>query len=254
MEGKKASFLPPGGEVGEMEDQLPRLFSPLPGEKVLRVLRPERLAFLPHFLAAGILLGLGLVLCRFYLPLGALLLAAGAVGLVALLFYSRAFTYYLTNRRILLYRKFITISSRNIQYDDLSDVVVQQGILGRLLGFGNVIPITKSGLGLGMRGWQAGGGWRAGGPIVVGGPVSGEVTPLASPSTCLYGVREPLEVKDLIFKHQEEYAEAPYLKRIARAVEKPEAPKEGRYCPFCGSPVGVRGARYCPSCGRGLKG
>ena len=236
-----------------MENQLPQAFSPLPGEKVVRVLKPERLAFFAYFLLAGVLLGLGLVLSRFYLPLGALFLALGAVGFVALLFYSRAFTYYLTNKRILLYRKFITISSRNIQYDDLSDVVVQQGILGRLFGFGNVIPITKSGLGLGMWGWQAGGGWRAGGSIVVGGPVSGEVIPFASPSTCLFGVRNPFEIKDLIFKHQEEYAEAPYLKRIAKAVEKSTAPK-GKHCPFCGSPVGVKGARYCPSCGKELKG
>ncbi len=235
---------------------LPKVFSPLPDEKVLRVLRPERLAFLWLFVGAGILVVLGLVLLLFYLPLGLFLAALGALCLLASFFYSRAFTYYLTTKRILLYRKFITISSRQIQYDDLSDVVVEQGIVGRLFGFGNVIPITKSGLGTGMRGWQMGGGWggRTTGPIVVGGPVAGEVAPYASPSTCLYGVREPFEVKDLIFRHQEEYAEAPYLKRIARAVEeKPGAPKGLRYCPFCGSPLGIEGARFCPSCGKEVR-
>ncbi|MEM2866780.1 MAG: PH domain-containing protein [Candidatus Hadarchaeales archaeon] len=238
------------------EQILPKVFSTLPDEKVLRVLRPERLAFLWLFLGMGVLTAVGVAFLPFFLPVGLFLTAMGVLGFVASFLYSGAFTYYLTSKRILLYRKFITISSRQIQYDDLSDVVVDQGIVGRLFGFGNVIPITKSGLGTEMRGWQMGGGWggRTTGPIVVGGPIVGEVAPSASPSTCLYGVKEPFEVKDLIFKHQEEYAEAPYLKRIAKAVEeKPGAVKGPKYCPFCGSPLGVEGARFCPSCGKEVR-
>lgn len=217
---------------------LPKVFSPLPDEKVLKVLRPERLAFLWLFLAMGLLTAVGIAFLLFFLPVGLFVTAVGALCLVASFFYSGAFTYYLTSKRILLYKRFITISSRQVQYDDLSDVVVDQGILGRLFGFGNVIPITKSGLGTAMVGWQTGG--------TAGGPIAGEVVPSASPSTCLYGIREPFQVKDLIFKHQEEYAEAPYLKRIAKAVEED-------LCPHCGSPLGVRGARFCPSCGREVR-
>lgn len=237
------------------EKALPQFFSPLPDEKVLKILKPERLAFLWLFAGMGILTILGMILLLFYLPIGIFLTIIGFLGFIASFLYSGAFTYYLTTKRILLYRKFITISSRQIQYDDLSDVIVDQGIIGRLFGFGNVIPITKSGLGTEMRGWQMGGGWGGRtGPIVVGGPVVGEVAPSASPSTCLYGVRNPFELKDLIFKYQEEYAEAPYLKRIARAVEeKPGAIKGMKYCPFCGSSLEVKGARFCPFCGKEVK-
>jgi len=233
------------------EKALPKVFSPLPDEEVLRVLKPERMAFLWLFLGVGVLMGLGLVFFRFFPPVGLFLTAVGILGLLITFFYSGAFTYYLTTKRIILYRRFITISSRQIQYDDLSDVMVDQGIIGRLFGFGNVIPITKSGLGTEMRGWQMGGGWGGAGPIVVAGPMVGEIAPSTSPSTCLYGIKNPFEIKDLIFKYQEEYAEAPYLKRIAKTVEeKPGAIKGMRYCPFCGSKLEVEGARFCPSCGK----
>lgn len=240
-----------------MEKVVPSLpFSPLPEEKILQTLKPQRLAFLVYFIAAGFLLIIGIWLSSLFLPLGILFIIIWGVMTLALVFYSKAFTYFLTNKRIIIYRKFITISSRQVQYDDLSDVVVDQGIIGRIFGFGNVIPITKSGFGLGMRGWQTGVGRRVGrGPIVVGGPIGGISVPVASPSTCIYGVKEPFAVKDLIFKHQEEYAEAPYLKKISEAVEaKPGKLAGMRYCPFCGGEVGVAEAKFCPSCGKKLSG
>ncbi|MFN4132897.1 MAG: PH domain-containing protein [Candidatus Hadarchaeales archaeon] len=229
-------------------------FSLLPEEELLRALKPERLAFLAYFLLAGIFFIIGLISLAFFPPVGAFLLLLAIISIIALIFYSKAFTYFLTNKRIIIYKKFITISSRQIQYDDISDVVVDQGIIGRLFGFGNVIPITKSGLGLGMRGWQTGVGGRVGsGPIVVGGPVSGTTIPIATPSTCIYGVKEPFAIKDLVFKYQEEYAEAPYLKRITKAVEGGSKKLPGvKYCPFCGSEIGVSGAKFCPSCGKKL--
>ena len=236
-----------------MAEVLP--FSLLPEEKVLETLKPERLAFFISFFAGGffIFIGICLSIVLHYL-MGAPFILLGGIIFVATIFYSRAFTYFLTNKRIVIYKKFITISTRQIQYDDISDVVVDQGIFGRIFGFGNVIPITKSGLGLGMQGWQTGMGWRTGrGSIVVGGPVGGVVHPVASPTTCIYGVKNPFAVKDLIFKHQEEYAEAPYLKRIAKAVEeKPEKLSGAKYCPFCGAEIGVAKANFCHSCGKKL--
>ncbi|MEM3401708.1 MAG: PH domain-containing protein [Candidatus Hadarchaeales archaeon] len=229
-------------------------FSLLPDEKLLKTLKPERLAFLAYFILAGIFFVSGIAVSTFFPPVGAFLILLAVVLIVALIFYSRAFTYFLTNKRIVIYKRFITISSRQIQYDDLSDVVVDQGIIGRLFGFGNVIPITKSGLGLGMRGWQTGvGGSMRSGPIIVGGPVGGTTVPVATPSTCIYGVKEPFAIKDLVFKYQEEYAEAPYLKRITKAVEGGGKKLSGaKYCPFCGSEIGVSGAEFCPFCGKKL--
>lgn len=225
----------------------------LPREKLLKTLKPERLAFLGHFVLAGIMLLVGSILLVYFWEFGVLLTLLGAIGIVAVIFYSQAFTYYLTDKRIVIYRKFITISSRQIQYDDISDVVVDQGIIGRLFGFGNVIPITKSGLGAGIVGWQAGAG-RVGpsGTVVVGGPAGGRVVPVASPSTCVYGVKDPFAVKDIIFKYQEEYAEAPYLKRIAKSLEKQPKVSGSNYCPFCGTEITVKDAKFCPSCGKKL--
>lgn len=233
--------------------ELPKIISPLPEEKILKVLKPVRpWAFLGYYFIGFLLLALG-ILALLYLSvaLGLVLVLIGALISVATYFYSGAFTYFLTNKRIVIYRKFITISSRQIQYDDLSDVVVDVGIIGRIFGFGSVIPITKSGLGLGSTGVYAGTGTSRGG-IVVGGPAATVVRPVASPSTCLYGIREPFVVKDLIFKYQEEYAEAPYLKKIAKAVsEKPAALAGARFCPFCGGKL-VEGGKFCPSCGKGV--
>jgi hypothetical protein len=231
-------------------------FSLLPKENVLRTLKPVRpWAFLGYYIGSCLVLSLGLaLLLLFQNPWLLLIVLLGALFLLATYYYSGAFTYYLTNKRIVIYRKFITISTRQIQYDDLSDVVVDVGIVGRIVGFGNVIPVTKSGLGLGTTGWHAGAGYgRVPGPIVVGGPSSATVRAVASPSTCIYGVRDPFSVKDLIFKYQEEYAEAPYLKRIAEKVEeRPKALEGVKFCPFCGSKL-VEGAKFCASCGKKIQ-
>jgi hypothetical protein len=231
-------------------------FSLLPQENILQTLKPVRpWAFLGSYVVSCLVLSLGLGLFLIFRSLWLLpLVLIGILLLVATYYYSGAFTYYLTNKRIVIYRKFITISTRQIQYDDLSDVVVDVGIIGRIVGFGNVIPVTKSGLGLGTTGWHAGAGYgRIPGPIVVGGPSSTTVRAVASPSTCIYGVRDPFSVKDLIFKYQEEYAEAPYLKRIAEKVEeKPKALAGVKFCPFCGSKL-VEGAKFCASCGKKIQ-
>ena len=234
------------------------VFTPLAGEKILETLKPQKLAFLSYFLVLGFFTVIGIIVAFFLWWLGLIFLIFGILGIVMTTFYMKAFTYYLTNKRIFIYKRFITISSRQVQYDDLSDVVVHQGIFGRIFGFGNVIPITKSGLGLGYRGWQTGVGYGVGrttGPIVIGGPVGGETVPVATPGNCIYGIREPFRIKDLIFKHQEEYAEAPYLKRIAEKITPAPGEKVGAmlFCPFCGSKLEVQGADFCSGCGKRIR-
>jgi len=239
-------------------------FTPLADEKVLGTFKPEKLAFLTYFLISGIfiIIGIGVAYLgsvaasSLGLLVGLFFLGVGILGVVITLCYLNAFRYYVTDKRIIVYRKFISISTRQVQYDDISDVVVDQGLFGRIFGFGNVIPITKSGLGLGFRGTHAGVGWKFGGrgpgPIIVGGPVGGQTVPVATPGTCIYGVKNPFEIKDTIFKQQEAYAEAPYLKRIAETV----APAPGKpagamlFCPFCGSKLVKPGADFCSSCGK----
>jgi len=242
------------------------VFTSMQGEELVKTLKPEKLAFLSYFLISGLFLLVGLGLTFLFWMAGIIFIIIGVIGIIVTFFYLNAFTYHITNKRIIVYKKFITISSRQVQYDDLSDVVVDQGIFGRIFGFGNVIPVTKSGFGLGYRGTQMGIGYGYGigrrlGGIVVGGPVSGRTVAVATPSTSIYGVKNPFEIKDLIFKYQEQYAETPYLKRIADAVApteskptatlgKPAGPV--KFCPFCGMQVAVPGAKFCPGCGKEL--
>ncbi|MEM2300443.1 MAG: hypothetical protein QXI28_04510, partial [Candidatus Hadarchaeales archaeon] len=100
------------------QEKLP--ISLLPKEKLLKILKPQRLAFLGHFILSGIIFIIGLILLGYLWWLGILVTFFGIIGIIAVIFYSQAFTYYLTNKRIVIYRKFITISSRQIQYDDIS--------------------------------------------------------------------------------------------------------------------------------------
>ena len=55
-------------------------------------------------------------------------------------FYVQGHLYILTDRRIILLRKFITISVREIAYSEITDIIVNQGPIGRILNYGSVTP------------------------------------------------------------------------------------------------------------------
>ena len=57
-------------------------------------------------------------------------------------FYVRGHLYILTDRRIILFRKFITISVRQLVYSEITDIIVNQGPIARLLNYGSVNPLT----------------------------------------------------------------------------------------------------------------
>lgn len=65
-------------------------------------------------------------------------------------FYVQGHLYILTNRRIILSRKFITISVREIAYSEITDIIVNQGPIGRILDYGSVTPLSP-----GVRGQYA---------------------------------------------------------------------------------------------------
>jgi len=58
------------------------------------------------------------------------------------------YTYDITDSCIAVQKQFLRRSVRRIPFASLSDVEVSQSLIGRLAGFGNIIPITKSGFGL----------------------------------------------------------------------------------------------------------
>ena len=58
------------------------------------------------------------------------------------------YTYEVTDSYIAIQKQLLRRSVRRIPFSSLSDVEVSQSLVGRLAGFGNIIPITKSGYGL----------------------------------------------------------------------------------------------------------
>jgi len=57
-------------------------------------------------------------------------------------FYVQGHLYILTNRRIILFRKFITISVREIAYSEITDIIVNQGPIARILNYGSITPLS----------------------------------------------------------------------------------------------------------------
>jgi hypothetical protein len=78
------------------------------------------------------------------------IVVAGIFALMALLgyFYVKGHLYVLTNRRIVLLRKFITISVRELNYSEITDLIVNQGPLARVLNYGSVTPLSPGVRGL----------------------------------------------------------------------------------------------------------
>lgn len=170
-------------------------------------------------------------------------------------FYRRAHKYYITNLRIVSAKEFITHEYREVTFDKISDIVLKQGVLGRIFSFGSLIPITASGFGLGSDFSMAGVGVSSRGVGVgVGGGKSVDV-PRGRSYFILYGIRRPKEVLNIISQIRYEYVEAPYLKKISQDLERVMAQVAGTKplkCPNCGADVDGD-ANYCSNCGFKLK-
>jgi len=57
-------------------------------------------------------------------------------------FYVQGHLYILTDRRIIIFRKFITISVREIAYSEITDIIMNQGPFARILNYGSVTPLS----------------------------------------------------------------------------------------------------------------
>ena len=174
-------------------------------------------------LASALLSVLGAFLVYRGLPvanLSYLALLGGLLGLVLVEFYRRGHRYYITNQRLIMTKRFIFKDERFVKYEDITDLVVHQGPIGRLFGFGDVIPITPSGLGTGegismvMAGVR-----RLGLGLSVGGGRTIKVPRMRS-FMGFFGVSNPEAVRDKIEEMKEAWRGVPYLRRIARATEE----------------------------------
>lgn len=110
----------------------------------------------------------------FFLPVysvGAALLGMGLVDL-----YRRTHEYAVTDLRLILRGGLLTKSERTVLFENVTDLETKQGVLGRIFGYGDIVPVTASGLGTGEDEAFAGGGagvanreGTAGGALFAGG-------------------------------------------------------------------------------------
>jgi uncharacterized membrane protein YdbT with pleckstrin-like domain len=130
----------------------------VPGTPVIKI-KPSLLPFIWKGLVL-VLLGLVFYAGILAFQLGSrsfsLLLDYAILGLIGLGFLGiligtvrrNAFTYLITSSDIVVQKQLISRSVRRIPFSSISDVEVSQTLIGRLAGYGNIAPVTKSGYGL----------------------------------------------------------------------------------------------------------
>lgn len=134
-----------------IEDKIPSQISISENEEVKMVLRRKFISILFIGIIAIIIISLivGIIV---YAYLGNieifLLVFLTPIGVViALLFllgypYTNGHRYIVTNRRIIIYKKFISITIRDISLINITDLILQVGIFGRIFGYGTIFPIS----------------------------------------------------------------------------------------------------------------
>jgi len=179
----RTRWLPLGGQPSDLTTEsslsVPKEVSIAPNEKILMVLGRSYISF-ATLATVGLLVLLGiLVTVYFYMPpenkwimlplfvfcfliLPPLLYGLGYI-------YVKGHRYIITNERIVMFRKFIGILLRTVTHDKITDLIVNQGPIGRLCNYGRVSPIT-----------------------------AGMIMPMGAVIFSISGVRDPYKVRDSI--------------------------------------------------------
>ncbi|MFQ5839056.1 MAG: PH domain-containing protein [Thermoplasmata archaeon] len=152
----------------------------------------------------------------FFLPLYSIITAI--VGMAFVDLYRRTHTYIITDLRLILKAGILRKSERTVRFENVTDLEASQGIIGRIFGFGNIVPVTASGIGTGAEEAFAGGGVGAttkegtvGGGVFAGG--SREVTVARARSYAeFHGVYPFRKVKILIHQLLQEHSLVYYAK------------------------------------------
>ncbi len=148
---------PLSNKLGNLSDAI-RVVRALSGEPVVKI-KPS---LVPFIWKGFILVLLGFLLLvatssfESLLPAGSLLLSYVGLGLMGLGFLGiltgtvrrNAFTYLITDSDVVVQRQLFSRTMRRIPFSSISDVEVSQTFIGRLAGYGNIAPVTKSGYGL----------------------------------------------------------------------------------------------------------
>jgi len=105
------------------------------------------------------------------------------------------------------------VRERTLRYEKITDIEASQGIIGKIFGFGNIIPITPSGFGMGQDEAFAGGGVEAKKKIGLFGFAGGSRgvnTPRTRSYYELHGVHPYKRVKALLESMIQSNSLAPY--------------------------------------------
>ncbi|RLG47310.1 MAG: hypothetical protein DRO06_03025 [Thermoproteota archaeon] len=147
---------------------------------------------------------------------GVPIVAAGLLGIPLTDAYRRSHRYYVTSERIVMRAGLITREVREVRLSRVVDVVLIQGLLGRIFNFGTIFPVTPSALGTGqdlaMLGLRGDVIEIAGGRTVV--------VPRGRSSQVLYGVTNPDEVYSELSRLLREREEVTYLKKILEKLDE----------------------------------
>ena len=172
------------------------------------------------FLYLGVFLGgTGLMLWQNWLKDAALFIpfysvAVSIIGFLIVEMYRRSHKYILTTHRIILKGGIFTKRERTIRYEKIADIDSKQGILGQIFGFGTIIPVSQSGLGLGSDKSFAGGGVEVGGTKAklfgFAGGGKDVQTPIARSYYELHGVYPYKDVKKVVEDLVQSGAITPY--------------------------------------------
>lgn len=129
------------------------------------------------------------------------ILALGVLGILGTELYRRSHSYLVTNQRIVVRYGGIGSSERSLLYSKVDDLILAKPLIGSILGFGSIIPITSSGIGMGAD--MAGGGMAVGAKLFganfgvgVGGGHSQNV-PKESITYTLFNVPQP----DVVYQY-----------------------------------------------------
>lgn len=154
----------------------------------------------------------------------------GVLGFILTELYRRSHKYIITNKRIIMgsYMGLFGAYERSILYSQITDLTLNQGLLGKIFNYGTIIPATASGIGTGVDTAKvtvgAGvGAQKAGVGVATGVAVTGgrEVTvPRGRAWFVLYGVPDPTRIYNLIEQQRVEREPAQYLQRQVELLEE----------------------------------
>lgn len=159
-----------------------------------------------------VLYSLGLLLFIWVPLLFVLYTVASVIFAGFYLYWKRAHTYYVTSSSIIISREWVFGRyQREITFDRIQDIHVQQGILARAFGCGSVVFVTAAGLEVKYAG--VGGGRY----IYLGGLVPRLVR---GAWNSFIDVVNPVRVREIIMKHVVSWREVVQQQRMAAAVER----------------------------------